>query len=176
MLNEVRTGPASVQLVPDDAYGPTLRRLIRRARERVWCSLFILEINPLRDPNRLIAAVLRDLAAARWRGVDTRLILSGSRTTLLIAEAVAGALRITRDLGIPARSFGQPGTRGSHMKLVVCDDMVLTGSHNWSPGALQNQVQDSVLVQSKNLAATLSIVFLEQWRRAREQPQLPAGE
>lgn len=175
MLYEIRTGAAQIIPVPDQDYGPQVRRLIRSARERVWCSLFIVEINPDLDPHFKVPAVLRDLAAARWRGVDTRLIVSGSRTTLLIAEAVAGALRIARDMGIPARTFGLPGQRGSHMKMVIADDAVLTGSHNWSPGALQGQVQDSLLLHSPDLAAYLSNLFLEQWRRAQRNPQPKTG-
>jgi phosphatidylserine/phosphatidylglycerophosphate/cardiolipin synthase-like enzyme len=52
------------------------------------------------------------------------------------------------------------------VKLVVADDHVLTGSHNWSGGAFEGQVQDSVMVTSPDLAAYLSAVFETQWSAA----------
>jgi phosphatidylserine/phosphatidylglycerophosphate/cardiolipin synthase-like enzyme len=162
----VGVGPAVARLVPDIAYREELGRLVMAARERVWCSIFLVELDPHADPELRVPSALRELASARWRGVDVRLLVGGSRSNLLIAEASAGAVALARQLGIPVRGLGRAGRRGSHVKLVIADDWVLTGSHNWSPGALGGQTQDSVAVRSAGLSAYLAGTFLDQWRRA----------
>jgi phosphatidylserine/phosphatidylglycerophosphate/cardiolipin synthase-like enzyme len=165
MLRHVRAGPAEVRLVHDDAYPRELRRLIREASERVWCSLFLIDVDPRLDRELEVAGVLRDLATARWRGVDVRLLIGGSRSNLEIAQAAATAFTIASRLRIPTRGLGERDLRGSHCKVVVADDWVLTGSHNWSVGAFSAQIQDSVAVHSRDLAAYCANAILEQWRR-----------
>lgn len=169
MLSNVRVGAAEGRLVYDRDYAQELTRLIRLARERVWCSLFLIELDAQLDPQLRVPEVLRLLASARWRGVDVRLLIGGSRTNLLIAEASATAMKVAHKLRIPTRGLGHGNMRGSHVKLVVADDWVLTGSHNWSPGSFGDQVQDSVVINSRDLAAYLSNLFLAQWQRAIAQ-------
>jgi phosphatidylserine/phosphatidylglycerophosphate/cardiolipin synthase-like enzyme len=152
--------------VPDAAYLPELLRLIRDARERVWCSLFLADLDPQIDVELRVATLLRELATAHWRGIDVRLLLGGSRSNLAIAMATATAFAVASRLRIPSRGLGLLNTRDSHVKLVVADDWVLTGSHNWSLGAFTDQVQDSVAVHSKDLAAYGANYILAQWLRA----------
>jgi phosphatidylserine/phosphatidylglycerophosphate/cardiolipin synthase-like enzyme len=131
--------------------------------------VFLIELDTRFDPDLRVATLLRELAAAHWRGVDVRLVVGGSRTNLLIAEASAAAIQFARAMGIPSRGFGQTNQRGSHVKLIVADNWILTGSHNWSGGAFGEHVQDSVLVQSAALAAYMANVFFKQWLRARSR-------
>lgn len=173
MLSNVRVGAAEGRLVHDGDYAEELTRMIRLAHERVWCSLFLIELDTQLDPQLRVPEILRQLASARWRGVDVRLLIGGSRSNLLIAEASATATMIARQLGIPTRGLGHTGKRGSHVKLAVADDWVLSGSHNWSRGAFGGQVQDSVAIHSKDLAAYLSNLFLAQWQRAITQEVQP---
>lgn len=158
-------------LVPDQTYEPALRALVEGTVRRCLCSVFIVDVSPLRDRTLRVDALLGALAAARWRGVDVRLLIGGSRGNLDIAETADAARARARELDLPCRwATSKPG-RGTHVKLVVADDRVLTGSHNWSGGAFQEQVQDSVLVASPDLAAYLTAVFEAQWSAAgREAP------
>jgi phosphatidylserine/phosphatidylglycerophosphate/cardiolipin synthase-like enzyme len=165
MLRHVRTGPAEIRLVRDDAYRRELHRIIRKATGRVWCSLFLIDLDPQFDRDLAVAEVLRDLATACWRGVDVRLLIGGSRSNLEIAQAAATAFTVASRLRIPTRGLGQSGVRGSHVKIVVADDWVLTGSHNWSIGAFTDHVQDSVAVRSPDLAAYCANLILWQWQR-----------
>lgn len=173
MRPEIDVGPAEVRLVPDASYGIELKRLIRQSSERIWCSLFIVDTSPEPGPAPPLHVfeALRDLAIARWRGIDARLLLGASTSNRDIAEISLAAMTVARRLGIPTRGLGSIGLRGSHAKLVVADDWVLTGSHNWSSGAFADQIQDSVAVRSEHLAAYMANVFLEQWRRARTAPR-----
>jgi phosphatidylserine/phosphatidylglycerophosphate/cardiolipin synthase-like enzyme len=158
---------ARVRLVPDADYAPTLQAMIAGARWRLLCSIFIVDLAPARDRELVIDTVLLDLQEARWRGVDVRLLIGGSRTNFEIAELSDLARARALQLGIDCRWMTSTRVRGSHTKLVVADEDVLTGSHNWSLGAFTNQLQDSVLVSSPDLAAYCASLFRRQWRRAR---------
>jgi phosphatidylserine/phosphatidylglycerophosphate/cardiolipin synthase-like enzyme len=108
------------------------------------------------------------LADASWRGVDVRVVVGGSRDNYQIAAIAAAARAVLADAGVPTRWLSARPGRGSHAKLIISDDFVLTGSHNWSPGAFDgSQVQDSVVVSSPSLAGALHMhVFEPQWLTA----------
>lgn len=156
----------SARLVSDEAYLPELHALVAGAARSCLCSVFIVDLSPTRDRALAVDGVLRALAAARWRGVDVRLLVGGSRENLEIAETADVARARALALGIPCRWLTSRPGRGSHAKFVVADDRVLTGSHNWSAGAFGGQVQDSVLVRSPDLAAYLASTFERQWAAA----------
>jgi phosphatidylserine/phosphatidylglycerophosphate/cardiolipin synthase-like enzyme len=154
------------RLVPDQSYLPALHALVDGSLHRCLCSLFIVDVSPLRDRALRVDSVLQKLAEAGWRGVDVRLLIGGSRDNLDIAETADVARARARELGIPCRWATSAPSRGTHAKLVVVDDSALVGSHNWSGGAFQGQVQDSVLVESRDLAAYLAALFKAQWSAA----------
>lgn len=161
---------ATVTLVGDGDYLPTLLGLTSHASRRLLCSLFIVDITPGRDGALVIDDVLERLTEAAWRGADTRVLIGGSRDNIALAEAAEAGRARALALGLQCRWLTSRNVRGSHTKLVVADDFVLTGSHNWSAGAVAgtNQTQDSVLVKSRDLAALLANRFETQWLRAEE--------
>lgn len=157
---------ARVALVADAAYPAVVRDLIQSASR--WClaSVFIVDVNAHRDPELKVAQVLRDLAEAQWRGVETRLLIGGSRENLAIAEACSIARDHVVSLGLDCRMLADSDVRGSHCKFLVADDAVLTGSHNWSRSAFSGETQDSTLIQSAGAAAYFLDLFEQQWSRA----------
>ena len=102
MRPEIDVGPAEVRLVPDASYGIELKRLIRQSSERIWCSLFIVDTSPEPGPAPPLHVfeALRDLAIARWRGIDARLLLGASTSNRDIAEISLAAMTVARRLGI----------------------------------------------------------------------------
>lgn len=160
--------PARAHLVSDGEYNPALLGLLDSARMRLLCSLFIVDITATPNGGLMVDDLLMHLADARWRGVDVRLLVGGSRDNIALAEAADAARARARALGIDCRWLSSRNVRGSHAKLVIADDTVLTGSHNWSAGALsgEHQTQDSVMVASRDLAAVLAQRFEAQWQRA----------
>jgi phosphatidylserine/phosphatidylglycerophosphate/cardiolipin synthase-like enzyme len=155
-----------VRLVSDGAYHSEVRALVAAAERSLLCSLFIVDPLPLSDSELIVDELLEDLAAARWRGVDVRLLLGGSRDNFGIAQTADLARARALQLDIPCRWLTSHKVRGSHAKFVVADDYVLTGSHNWSAGAFGDQTQDSVLVLSPDFAAHVAALFQQQWSRA----------
>jgi phosphatidylserine/phosphatidylglycerophosphate/cardiolipin synthase-like enzyme len=158
-----------VALVSDRRYPRILRGMVQRARQRVWASVFIVDVDPATDPGHKVLDVLHELAAARWRRADVRLIVSGSRDNLEIAQAAATAVAVARRLKLPTRWLGARERRGSHAKYVIADDEVMLGSHNWSATAFLGSVQDSAWLRSPSLAAYLSALFAAQWLRPHRE-------
>ena len=155
---------AGVSLVHDAAYHEAALGLIEGAVTSCLASVFIVDLNAHHDPDTKVLRLLRALRDATWRGVDVRLLIGGSRRNLAIAEACQIAWDQAGSLGVACRLLGEE--RGSHVKLIAADDRVLSGSHNWSLGAFGGQVQDSLLVRSRALAAYMRALFERQWARA----------
>ena len=72
-------GDVGVIPVSDGDYHATLLRLIRRSVGQCLCDVFIVDHDLNRDPDVRVDHVLTELVSATWRGVDTRLIIGGSR-------------------------------------------------------------------------------------------------
>lgn len=159
----------TAKLVPDADYASQLHSLIAHARRRCLCSLFIVDIMPLQTQKSLVDPVLVEMQAARWRGVDARLIIGGSWTNLAIARTAEAARARAYDLNIPCRWLTYKEGKQSHAKIVIVDDYVMIGSHNWTTGAFTDQTQDSIIVKSQSLAAYLIPVFEYQWYSTKER-------
>lgn len=152
-----------VAQVSDGEYYPTLLALIRKSVGQCLCSIFIIDHDLHADPNVRVDRVLLELAGATWRGVDTKLIIGGSRSVPEIRGATLLAWRRAGNLGVDARLAAATKDSSSHVKLVITDRHVLTGSHNWSRGMFGTETQDSVLLESAALAAAMRTYFLNQW-------------
>lgn len=150
-------------LVADEEYPVMVREMLSGARRRCLVSMFIVDAG---SRSESMNSIVLALEAALWRGLDVRIVLGGSRTNLRIAEATAGAAQVFHDRSIPSRWLTAQQWRGSHAKIVIVDDFVLVGSHNWSVGAFSGQHQDSVRVDSPALAAYFTALFDAQWLRA----------
>jgi phosphatidylserine/phosphatidylglycerophosphate/cardiolipin synthase-like enzyme len=152
-----------VTQVSDGDYYQTVLRLIRRSVGQCLCDIFIVDHDLGRDLDLRVDRVLLELAATSWRGADTRLIIGGSREVRDIRGATLLAWARARDLGVEARLAAATKDRSSHAKLVIADDSVLMGSHNWSRGMFGDETQDSVLLESSALAATMRVYFIDKW-------------
>lgn len=155
---------AQVALACDGDYETLVKAMIGRARHRVWVSMFMVDL-ATSDPKLRVLGVMREMAAAQWRGVDVRLLIGGSRTNLEMTDNSATALAVARRLKLTSRWMTARKSRGSHAKYVVADNEVLLGSHNWSLSAFAHSTQDSIWLQSAELAAYLCDAFTAQWIR-----------
>ena len=158
---------ASCQLLVDEQYVTALRQAIQTSTRRCCCSLFIIDLKTRCNEN-CVSDVVDDLSEAAWRGVDVRVLVGGSRSTFEIAEAAVIAVAHLEARSVQSRWLtAEEGVRGSHSKIVVADEAVLIGSHNWSPGSFHSETQDSVLVRSAALAEYVVSLFDRRWEDAR---------
>ena len=147
--------------VTDHEYSRVANKLIENAVRRCFCAMFIIDVTP-RKRRFLVDDLLKQLQAARRRGVDVRVVVSGSNDTLQILESSAIARARLDELGVPVRWAAESG-RSNHSKVLLCDDRVLIGSHNWSADAFQVSTQDSVLVSSPELCNAMARSFRKAW-------------
>ncbi|WP_430448103.1 phospholipase D-like domain-containing protein [Rhodophyticola sp.] len=157
---------AGAALVPDDTYGDVARGMIGRSRGYCLATLFIVDLDPAGDTDLRVDGMVQEMAAAAWRGVDARLIVGGSRVNGDILDMARLARARARSLGLPCRMVATTEQISNHSKVLVADGVTLLGSHNWSPGALTGQRQDSVAITSAVFAAYQLSRFAAQWATA----------
>jgi hypothetical protein len=155
----------NLQMLTDGDYYPQVIRTLQQCKNRCFCSIFIVDQNLEGDERLRVDSLLVELACAHWRGVDTRLIIGGSRTNERIRNTALLAFARAQELGVNVRLAAASKDHNSHVKLVVADDMVVTGSHNWSSSLFGGQIQDSVLLKSPALAAYLMTYCERQWQK-----------
>ncbi len=168
-MSLLRVGTISpiARLVFDDNYYQLIKSLIRQSQKSCLVSMFIIDLKSGSiDPEMKVYQLLKLLKEAHWRGVEVKVLIGGSRDNLLIAESAEAARFVYLQSQIECRWLTCIDVRGSHIKMIVSDDFVLAGSHNWSTGAFTNQVQDSIIVKSAALSAYCQAIFYRQWKRS----------
>ena len=160
---------AQAALVPDSAYGDVAATVIDGARHHCLAMLFIVDPDPNEDEALRVDGLLQRLAVAAWHGLDTRLLIGGSRGNGRILDGALVARARAQALGLPSRMVAAVEQRSNHAKILVADDRCLLGSHNWSPGSLGGQTQDSVLVRHAAIAAYFASRFEAHWDTARAE-------
>ena len=155
-------------MVPDGDYYQRALGLITGSRRICIASIFIIDHNLAGGREALVDALLVEMASAAWRGVDVRLLVGGSKSNVRIWRSAMVALRRAQELGVDARIANLREGSSSHAKVLLADDAVLLGSHNWSASMFGGQVQDSIQVRGQALASRLEHYLLAQWTSAGE--------
>ena len=113
-----------------------------------------------------LAPVMEELAAAKQRNVDVRVILDkdGPEDVYNSRRINQDAYRFFVDRGIPV--VFSSANKVIHSKIVLVDGRhLLIGSHNWTLGSMYNYDEKSVYVESKQLAQLIEKLFDELWRK-----------
>ena len=163
---------SSVELISDHQYHQTLRVICCKARRRIYASMFIVELLPDQDKAKdnkeirptIVVEFLEELRNAYLRGIDVRIIVGGSGGNIHIQDETEAAFAHCQKMRIPCRLAAAVSEKTCHKKVVVADDMILSGSHNWSYGAFSGQIQDSVLIQDPRMASYVASRIAQHWR------------
>jgi hypothetical protein len=157
-------GFAGPWLIPDRDYLGFIERLFASAERRCLASLFVVGSAPWGDRRALMEGLLRELAEARWRGIDARLLVGGSPENVMSAELAREAERRANVLRVPCRWLTRTPQLANHARVVIADDHVLVGTHGWLERTATDGAKDSVCVTSTSLARQLADRFNTQWR------------
>ncbi|MEM4546663.1 MAG: phospholipase D-like domain-containing protein, partial [Nitrososphaerota archaeon] len=69
--------------------------------------------------------------------------------------------------GVPVRLDESPTTT-THAKLIIIDnETVIIGSHNWTESALTRNHETSIMIQDKETATKLTNYFMRIWNNGR---------
>lgn len=156
-LRLLYTRPADFQILRSQV------QAMRRARSRVWLHNAYLTSD----------AIVRELIAARRRGVDVRVILPYQTDAGLIDRSNVLAMNLLLRHGI--RVFVYPGM--SHVKAAVYDGWACLGSANFDKLSLQLNKETNVATSDPAaVQGLLDRVFLPDFDRALElREPLPAS-
>lgn len=163
----IPTGLKNVQVshIADENYFSVVKSLLNDYRRLIWTSIFIVDLNTGDSNFMKVHELLVGIKNAHWEGSDVKLIVSGSKTNLSIANTSLAASYLIESMQLPHKILMTKDKDTSHMKMLIIDDMVILGSHNWSPGSFGGQTQDSVLVKSKEFSSYCQMLFKHQWTK-----------
>lgn len=149
--------PDAVRVLADTAYYETMTALIKNAAQRIDLAMFLFKTSPA-SGNRP-AGLVRELVAARKRGVAVRVILEYSSHDQSLNQANQATAQALKKGGV-AVFFDAPG-QTTHAKLAVIDRRYcLVGSHNLSQSALKYNHEFSLLLDSPPLAEEI-LAYME---------------
>jgi len=149
--------------LPDRHYYYFLRNAIESAKYRIWGSIFLVNVTREHDYHLEVRDIIKLLSYKRSLGINVRVIIGHSKTTPAIREADEIARRYMHSRGILVRRY--KGTKTStHSKYVIIDDdLVVLGSHNWTMNAFSKSKEDSIAIYSKEINRELDRQFLATW-------------
>lgn len=142
------------------------------ARHRVWVSMFLCDIRPPRDIEGQVLDLLMALIERHQTGVDVRVLLSGvARTPDIDVANLTSGLFLTNYQIPHRRIIGSPDRAGSHAKFVVCDDLAVIGSQNWTDDAFRLNIEDAIIVMGQP-TALIAQEFVGLWASGKGMPRL----
>ena len=154
---KISTQPGAVRALTDTSYGDTFATLIKGATQRIDLAMFLFKTNPARDNKP--AGLVKDLVAARQRGVEVRVILEYSSHDPALNQANQETAQALRKGGVTV--FFDSPSRTTHAKLAVIDRRYcLVGSHNLTQSALKYNHEFSLLLDNPALAEEI-LAYME---------------
>ncbi|MFH1037132.1 MAG: phospholipase D-like domain-containing protein [PVC group bacterium] len=130
----------------DKAYYPALHKAIKKAKKSIYVAMFIISMgNSASDPVRVL---LNELIAAKKRGVDVKVMVENPLSSdSSLYEKNQEALAYLSKGGVEG-SFDER-KKELHDKFILIDeDILFVGNHNWSKQALTVNREVSVMVKS----------------------------
>jgi phosphatidylserine/phosphatidylglycerophosphate/cardiolipin synthase-like enzyme len=138
------------QTAPGEEIRRMLESALTAARHRA-----LAEIYTLTDPD-----VLADLAAARRRGVDVRVLLDPNQPYNL------HAFDLLRAAGVPVRWYPVPVGALLHAKIALCDGELVLGSANWTYSGLDVNHELDIETADPGAVRSYSDRFESDWNRS----------
>jgi len=152
----------------DEDYYVFLLDKIRNSSKSIYATIFIIDV--FHDRWGKIKRILDEIAYAKWRGVDVKIVIGHSNKSLSIDVPDRMSFRYLRDRGIPIKFSNPPDDYSLHSKYVIFDDnLVVAGSHNWAHLDIFMSKEDSVAVYSKDVAINFIDEFEKLWNTGLEE-------
>ena len=147
-----------VEIINDRDYFPRVHQLFQDASHSIYVIMFSAHYYD-RYPNSPSNILLRDLADAKKRGVDVKVILEQGKSVSggwfgskkIQPEQHQRVTQFLKQHGVPY-VLDAPNT-STHAKLIVVDELyTVVGSTNWSYSAITKNFETAVVIKSRETA------------------------
>lgn len=141
---------------------PYLDDLLKKAKGKIHIMMYDMRYYP-QYPEGEAARLLKDLIAAKQRGVEVKVLLEKSDYHKRLNRTNTQTAQYLKENGIEVRF--DPEDTITHSKLVIIDDTTLIGSCNWSQGQLERSHNSSVIINDPRAARSYEDYFNNLWRQ-----------
>jgi len=151
----------NVLFLPDDAYYGNLTWYLDRANKSVYVVMYVVkyDTSQYNDP---VNVILRKLVDLHKSGVNVKVVVDDETK-----NSYPETINYLVGNGVPIRLDESQG-RTTHCKIVVIDDQyVFIGSHNWTESALKYNHETTLLVNSSELASQVEKYIESIWSSGR---------
>lgn len=147
-----------VEVANNSEYFPKVNELLKNAKKSIYVVMYSAYYYD-NHPNSFSNMLLKDLADAKRRGVEVKVILEQeeSKTGGLLGgkkihpEQHERVLKFLKQNNVPYILDSKDVT--THSKLIIVDEIyTVVGSTNWSYSALAKNNETAVIVKSKEVA------------------------
>lgn len=150
---QITASEGEIIVLPDDHYFTALVDYLRSAEHSIDLTMFLFKTTD--SAGNKPALLVKELIAARRKGVDVRVVLENSGYDASINKENKRVARLLRKNNIRVL-FDSPDTT-THAKIVVIDRRYsFIGSHNLTHAALAYNHEVSLLIDNPELAARLT--------------------
>ena len=136
-----------VKPLMDKEYYPALKSAIKSAKKSIYVAMFVISMG--KSTNNPVNILLDELIAAKKRGVDVKVVVENPPSSgSSLSKTNEKALTFLREGGVEA-FFDEPD-KEVHDKFVLIDeDTLFVGNHNWSKQSLTINRELSVVVKAQ---------------------------
>jgi len=151
---------AEIEVLEDREYYQMLIDDIRNAESEILVAMYLMKYDS-DDPYDWANDLIRELVAAKNRGVDVKVIIE-YRIYQGYMDVNLEAYNYLKDHGVDVKLDEDSET--DHFKFVVIDGkIVYVGSHNWSEAALYYNREVSIRIVEEGIARELKDYFNALW-------------
>ena len=162
-----RSYPAQVEDISGGKYYPAVKLALSEAESSIFVVMYVVEVNPRRRDTRAYNLV-NELLKAKKRGVEVKVILDQNvdfvkrrhSSDWRVERKSYWCFKMLKDAGINV--FYDDITNYTHAKVIIIDEqIIISGSANWTQAALARSVEVNTLTKSKELAKELLAYLAE---------------
>ncbi|MBA2862132.1 phospholipase D-like domain-containing protein [Methanococcus maripaludis] len=138
-----------IEVLNDEKYYYYVLNRIKYAKKEIDVIMFSIYLNPK------ISELIDELVNARKRGVMVRVILEEEVGSNILAQSKLSSQHIMVKFH---------DSKKTHNKLIIVDDTVIVGSHNWTDKALFENKESGIAISNENVLKEEKEYFESLWR------------
>lgn len=156
-----------VPLIDRDYLGFVHNAIVTSVK-RVWVNQFLIDMNPADDQQLEVRNLLDCLINAQRRNVDIRVLIDRIRGSGTMHGCTQLSSMYLNKFRVKCHYYSGK-EHSSHSKYIVVDDnLIILGSHNFTENALLKHHESSIALYSRDMNIRLAKYFLREWTNALE--------